>query len=150
MSYLSLMRSAAVLCALLFALQPFIAVAGTTPEQTWPIAAPQPERVAQGAPGSMRPGHIPLWPSGLEYTIDASFAWAMGNTGAPQGNGLPGGMDVIARWGFSPSSRLVIGYYDLQEYPAGFDVGTVPVYLQGVATPIGTQNLAATGLNAQV
>jgi hypothetical protein len=148
------------------ACQPLLAVAGSTDTtQTWPIAvpssaqtaldqtpivAPKPQQLAQAGPGTMRPGHIPLWPAGLEYTIDASIAWAMGTTGAPQGNGLPGGMDVIARWGFSPSSRLVIGYYDLQEYPAGFDVGTVPVYLQGVATPIGTQNLATTGLNAQV
>src|SRR5579885_553057 len=119
MSFYSRVRSAAVLLALLFACQPVVAVAGSTDAtQTWPIAAPssvqttldqtpivapKPQQLAQAGPGSMRPGHIPLWPSGLEYTIDASFAWAMGNTGAPQGNGLPGGMDVIARWGFSPS-----------------------------------------------
>lgn len=171
MSYLSLLRSAAVLGGLFFAFQPLVAIADTTGTQTWPITAPSTiqaatldqtpivsrmpapsQHVAQAT--SRRPTGMGdlylLWPAGLDYTVDASVAWLLGNTGAPQRSGLPGGMDVIARWGFSPSSRLVIGYYDLQEYPAGFDVGTVPVYLQGVATPIATANLAGTPINAQV
>lgn len=166
--------SHAVFCALLTGLffsQPLAALAGTASDETWPIAAPAPaadtrplvqvpdnspivpqEKPAVVAQSMGEPAHrhIPLWPLGIDYTLDASMAWALGNTGSPHGNGLPGGMDVIFRYAANPNSRLVIGYYDLQEYPLGFDTGTVPVYLQGAATPIAAGNLAATPIDATI
>ena len=164
----------AVCCAFIaatFFLQPLAAVAGTSSEEAWPIVAPAPAAdphplvqlpddapiVPQEKPavvaqsmGAPVHRHMPLWPLGIDYTLDASLAWSLGTTGAPQGSGLPGGMDVLFRYGFSPNTRVVIGYYDLQEYPLGFDTGTVPVYLQGVATPIAGASLAAAPLNATI
>jgi hypothetical protein len=83
----------------------------------------------------------PGLPTGFTYTLDASVAWSQGNTG--HGNGLPGGIDAIAGYGFTPRLRLQAGYYTFQEYPLGFDTGTVPVFVQGLSAPIGTQSLAA-------
>ena len=156
--------------AAILAVQPIAAFAdgATDANLQWPIASspatsddtpivtvqPSGRAVAQAQAQSQTPvvppAHIPIWPNGLDYTLDASSAWALGSTGAPTGSGLSGGMDVIARYGFSLSSRLVVGYYDLQEYPLGFDTGVVPVYLQGVATPISTANLATTPINTMI
>ncbi|MGH7659631.1 MAG: hypothetical protein ACRENA_01765 [Vulcanimicrobiaceae bacterium] len=155
MSQLRLPRAIlGALFAMVFMAQPLVAAAdnGTQPSQAWPIAPTVSQEadariVAQTTPVA-RPKHMPLWPSGLDYTVDAAMAWAFGKTGAPS-SGLPGGMDVIFRYSFSPNNRLVIGYYDLQEYPLGFSSGTVPVFLQGVATPIATANLAANNATVQ-
>jgi hypothetical protein len=100
------------------------------------MAGDPPRRLAQATPIAP-PKHIPLWPEGFDYTVDFSVAWPFGNTGAPKTYGLPGGMDGIFRYTWGESSRLSVGWYDLQEYPIGFDTGVVPLYLQGVATPIG-------------
>ena len=142
-----------------------LAAAADNGSQAWPIAPivsqPAPRlddtqivarssdvtRMAQATTDS-RPQRMPLWPAGLDYTVDLSMAWSFGNTGAPS-SGLPGGMDAILRYSFTPNDRLVIGYYDLQEYPVGFSSGIVPVYLQGVATPIATASLAANNATVQ-
>jgi hypothetical protein len=87
-----------------------------------------------------RPLTSPGLPTGPTYQLDASIAKSEGNTGYR--NGLPGGMDGLLAYGFSPHFRLQAAYYDFQEYPLGFDTGTVPVYLQGLGPPIATQNLA--------
>jgi hypothetical protein len=100
-----------------------------------PLGAPR--RIAQTQPMTP-PKHIPLWREGLDYTIDFSMARPFGNTGAPKTYGLSGGMDGIFRYTWGDSRRLAIGWYDLQEYPLGFDTGIVPLYLQGSAVPIGT------------
>ena len=162
MSKLSLLRAVfGVIAAGLIGLQPLVAAAQTSSDAStaWPIASPAAsatsqtdntpivttdvhQQIAQG----MRikpPKHFPpLWREGVDYTVDFSMARPFGNTGAPSAYGLPGGMDIVFRYGFSDSSHLEIGWYDLQEYPIGFDTGIVPVYLQGVATPIATANLA--------
>ena len=155
--------------ALCFALQSACAQANPASDRanTWPIASPAPAassqslaplsldvktvRVAQEqAQAPAPPLHLPLWRNGLDYTVDASMAWPFGNTGKSSGVGLPGGMDIIGRYAFGPNTRFVFGYYDLQEYPVGFDTGIVPVYLQGAATPIATANLAAHPLNVAI
>jgi hypothetical protein len=148
------------LAVALFGIQPLVAAADSASQepQAWPIAPTASQTahdlgntpiVAQATPAA-RPAHFPLWPLGLEYTVDASMAWSFGKTGAPS-SGLPGGMDVVFRYSWAPNNRLVIGYYDLQEYPLGFDTGSVPLYVQGAATPIpGGANLAATPVNATV
>ncbi len=86
-----------------------------------------------------KPLAAPGLPAGLTFQYDLSMAKSEGNTGYR--NGLPGGMDGLIGYGFSPHFRLQAAYYDFQEYPLGFDTGTVPLYLQGVG-PIGTTNLA--------
>jgi hypothetical protein len=80
-------------------------------------------------------------PTGFTYTLDFSVAKPMGNVGAMTG-WLPGGMDVVAGYGFNATTRVVANYYELQHYPVGFNSGTVPLYLQGFANPIGSVNLA--------
>ncbi|MBV8602016.1 MAG: hypothetical protein JO359_10680, partial [Candidatus Eremiobacteraeota bacterium] len=84
---------------------------------------------------------IPLWRPGWEYTADMSIGAPFGATGKIKQYGLPGAGDVILKYGFSENSHLYIGYFGLNEYPIGFSTGVVPVYLQGVAVPIATQNL---------
>ena len=79
-------------------------------------------------------------PKGFQYTLDVSSAWALGNTGYKTGN-LPGGVDAVAAYGFSRYMRAYVGYFQLQEYPLGFDNGIVPVYLQGLGPPIAHQDL---------
>lgn len=110
----------------------------------------QPVTTAQARPigEQERPLSRPGLPTGLTWTLDASVAKALGNTGFS--NGLPGGMDAVAGYGFNRNLRLQAGYYDFQEYPIGFDNGTVPVYVQGLAAPIGTQNLAASPADVAV
>ncbi len=87
-----------------------------------------------------RPLKSPGLPTGLTYQLDLSMAKSEGNTGYR--NGLPGGWDGLLAYGFSPNFRLQAADYTFQEYPIGFDTGTVPVYLQGVGPAIGTQSLA--------
>ena len=91
----------------------------------------------------------PGLPIGLTYTLDVSMAKSMGNTGYST-NALPGGFDVVGGYGFSKNFRVQAGYYTFQEYPLGFDTGTVPVYAQGLANPVGSQNLNQVQYNATV
>ena len=164
MSRSSLVRAAlgALVCGLI-AWQPVGAYANPSADPTtaWPVASQpattqddaqtfdnqpivsdaQTQVVAQGAGGS-RPKHRPLWRKGWEYTLDFAIAYPFGNTGMPSGTNLPGTMDVIARYGTSWNNRIVAGYYGLSEYPTGFSTGTVPLYLQGAATPIGAAPLS--------
>lgn len=167
MSKLRLLRAFfGVMVAGLVGWEPAIAGATTAdPTAVWPIASPAASVPAQNQDvpivpvaeqhlaQAMRlspPKHIPLWREGLDYTLDFSIARALGNTGAPSAYGLPGGMDIIFRYTWGLSSHLEIGWYDLQEYPLGFDTGVVPVYLQGVATPISTANLNAAPSNVAI
>jgi hypothetical protein len=48
----------------------------------------------------------------------------------------------VLGYGFSKHIRAQTGYYELQEYPVGFNSGIVPVDLQGFGPPIGVRNLA--------
>ncbi len=82
------------------------------------------------------------FPKGLTYTLDFSVANGLGNIGKHNGQWLPGGMDAVLGYGFNPTTRLVANYYELQHYPYGFNSGTVPVYLQGFANPIGCADLS--------
>jgi hypothetical protein len=71
-------------------------------------------------------------PTGLTYTFDFSMATAFGNIGNHSGKWLPGGIDAVAGYGFNPTTRLVLNYYELQHYPVGFNSGTHPLYIQGL------------------
>jgi hypothetical protein len=94
-----------------------------------------------------RPLASPGLPTGLTYGVDWSMAKSEGNTGA-RTNALPGGMDGLLAYGFSPHLRIQAAYYDFQEYPLAFDTGTVPTYLQGISPPIGATNLATNPIDA--
>ena len=99
--------------------------------------------VAQVPPVTQQPvgGAQPVGlPTGFTYTLDFSVAKPMGDVGSMTG-WLPGGMDVVAGYGFNPTTRFVANYYELQHYPVGFNSGTVPLYLQGFANPINAVNL---------
>jgi hypothetical protein len=80
-------------------------------------------------------------PVGFSYTADLSIARSFGDVGTFGKQWLPGGVDLVASYGFNPTTRLVASMYQLQHYPAGFNSGTVPVYLRGFANPIGCANL---------
>lgn len=87
-----------------------------------------------------KPLSAPGLPTGLNYTVDLSAAFPYGDTG---GNSrLPGGTDAVLGYGFNKQFRVQAGYYELQEYPIGFNTGVVPVNLQGFGPPVGVQNLA--------
>lgn len=92
------------------------------------------------------PLSAPGLPTGFTYTLDASIAKSLGNTGAR--SGLPGGMDAVIGYGFSKRFRAQASYYDFQEYPLGFDTGTVPTYVQGVSSPLAQTNLAKNPVDA--
>jgi len=113
------------------------ALQGELQAQAMPIGQPQPSLAT------------PSLPQGLTYTLDVSMAKSFGNTGFPT-SGLPGGFDVVAGYAFSKHFRLTAGYYTFQEYPLGFDTGTVPVYAQGLANPVATENLNQLQYNATV
>jgi hypothetical protein len=81
----------------------------------------------------------PGLPTGFAYTLDASIAFPYGQTGSK--SELPGGIDAVVSYGFNKHHRLQAGYYEFQEYPFGFNTGTVPVYLQGLSSPVGIANL---------
>jgi len=97
-----------------------------------------------------KPLATPGLPTGITYTADVSSAKSFGSTGFNGGNGLPGGFDAIGGYGFNKNLRLQAGYYTFQEYPLGFDTGVVPVYAQGLANPVATQDLGALQYNATV
>ncbi|MEO9263025.1 MAG: hypothetical protein ABI282_02960 [Candidatus Baltobacteraceae bacterium] len=86
-------------------------------------------------------------PVGFTYTVDLSIAKAYGNIGSNSNQWLPGGLDLVAAYGFNATTRLVASEYQLQHYPVGFNSGSVPVYLRGFANPIGCANLDNTTSN---
>lgn len=100
------------------------------------------DTTAQGRPigEAEKPLTAPGLPIGFTYQLDASIAKSEGNTG--HSNGLPGGIDGSLGYGFSSHLRVQASYYTFQEYPLGFDTGTVPTYLQGLSQPVATTNLA--------
>jgi hypothetical protein len=110
--------------------------------------------VAQVPPVNQQPvgGNVQQGlPTGLTYFGDFSVAFPMGNIGAGS-KGLPGGMDGMAAWGFSPDSRVLVSYYDLQHYPEGFNSGTVPLYLpKGLpaSSCVNLDGVAANGCSAE-
>jgi hypothetical protein len=59
-------------------------------------------------------------------------------------------VDAIVSGGANGRVRFQAGYYELQEYPLGFDSGTVPLYLQGLASPIAQENLANNPINTTI
>jgi hypothetical protein len=87
-------------------------------------------------------------PTGFTYTADFSVAYPFGNVGTTGKAWLPGGFDAVAGYGFDPTFRVVANYYELQHYPVAFNSGTVPLYLQGFATPLTRVNLAT--INPQI
>ncbi len=97
------------------------------------------QQTPEGAPHPPlpRPG-LPLGPT---YGVDLSTAYPIGNIGVK--GSLPGGVDAILGYGFNRNFRVQASYYTVQEYPTGFDSGVVPLYLQGLASPIGAANLAS-------
>jgi hypothetical protein len=112
------------------------------------LQAPPIEAQARPVGEPERPLRTPGLPTGFSYTLDVSSAWSQGTTG--HGNGLPGGFDAVVGYGFTPHERLQLGYYTFQEYPLGFNTGIVPVYVQGLATPVGTQSLNAAAQDVTV
>ncbi|MGR4065883.1 MAG: hypothetical protein ACLQPV_10620 [Vulcanimicrobiaceae bacterium] len=80
-------------------------------------------------------------PVGFTYQADFSVAYPFGNLGSFGKQWLPGGMDLLAAWGFSPTTRVVASMYQIQHYPVGFNSGTVPVYLNGYQNPVGCADL---------
>jgi len=98
--------------------------------------------VAQVPPVSQQPvgGQIGL-PTGFGYTADFSMAYPYGNIGKTGKKWLPGGIDIVGAYGFDPTTRVTASYYQLQHYPVGFNSGTVPLYLQGLASPLGSVDL---------
>ena len=103
--------------------------------------------MAQAVPVGIpkRPLNTPGLPTGFTYSLDASIAYPYGHIGYDAK--LPGGVDAVVGYGFSKHTRVQAGYYEFQEYPTGFNDGTVPVYLQGLGAPIGSQNLAQAGID---
>jgi hypothetical protein len=105
-------------------------------------AAARVKQTAQARPiGEQEPpARAPGLPKGLQYTLDVSSATALGDTGYKTSN-LPGGVDAVLAYGLSRYVRAYAGYFQLQEYPLGFDRGVVPVYLQGATMPVAHQDL---------
>lgn len=93
-----------------------------------------------------RPLNSPGLPTGLTYTLDASSAFPYGQTGSSAG--LPGGIDAVLGYGINKYHRIQAGYYEFQEYPFSFNTGTVPVYLQGLSSPVGSANLQTQSVDA--
>ncbi len=106
------------------------------------MSRPQTGTVAQVPPVAQSPvgGAVGL-PTGFGYTADFSMAYPYGNIGKTGKTWLPGGVDVVGAYGFDPSTRVTASYYQLQHYPVGFNSGTVPLYLQGLASPLGSVDL---------
>jgi hypothetical protein len=101
------------------------AVARVPPVQQAPVGGPQQAGL----------------PTGFTYTADLSVAKPFGDIGSMT-QWLPGGGDIVAGYGFDPTTRFVANYYEMQHYPAGFNSGIKPLYLQGFANPIGCVDLS--------
>ncbi len=104
--------------------------------QTQPVGKPQ------------NPISDPSLPRGFQYTLDGSIAYPFGQTG--YNARLPGAIDAVVSGGGNGRVRVQAGYFELQEYPIGFDSGTVPLYLQGLGSPISAVNLANPAPNAKL
>jgi len=104
--------------------------------------AMQAKQTAQAVPVGTpeRPLKTPGLPTGFSYTLDGSIAYPLGNIG--YNTKMPGGVDASFGYGFSRKLRLQAGYYQLQEYPEGFDKGIVPLYLQGLSSPVALTDLS--------
>ena len=76
------------------------------------------------------------------------MAYPWGNIGSASGKWLQGGGDGMASYGFSPTSRVVGSYYELQHYPYGFNSGTVPFYLPPGFPNAGCQSLGKTAVGS--
>ena len=87
-------------------------------------------------------------PVGFSYTADISAAYPFGDVGSYGKRWLPGGVDLVATYGFSPRLRVAASYYEVQHYPVGFDSGIVPLFIQGLAPPVGTVDLNTTHIDA--
>jgi hypothetical protein len=104
-------------------------------------ATPAPTTKTAATPGpwasfeTPRPGIQHPSSPGLHYTLDASSAFANGDTGFHR-NSLPGGIDGALFYGPDKYTRVQAGYYTLSEYPIGFDTGTVPSYVLNGAIPV--------------
>jgi hypothetical protein len=139
----------AALCACALALFPVCARADDGTAQAlnsalvMPAGSAMRDIMAQAVPvGSpKRSLNSPGLPTGVTYTFDASIAYPYGNTGTNAA--LPGGIDAVLGYGFNKHHRIQAGYYEFQEYPVDFNSGTVPVYLQGLSSPVGSANLAS-------
>ena len=113
-------------------------------------AAMQAKQTVQAVPVGQpeRPIDTPGLPTGLSYTLDGSIAYPLGNIG--YNAKLPGGVDAALGYGFSRKLRVQAGYYQLQEYPENFDKGIVPLYVQGLSSPINRIDLSQNPVDATV
>jgi len=95
-------------------------------------ATPEPfESLETPKPGFQHPTS-----PGVSYTVDLTSSFADGSTGYRQNN-LPGGIDASIYATPFKYSRVFAGYYQLHEYPIGFDTGTVPSYVSYAAAGFG-------------
>lgn len=104
----------------------------------------QTSTVAQVPPVNQQPvgGQVQAGlPTGFTYFADFSIAKPFGDIGEKT-QWLQGGMDAMASWGFSPTSRVIASYYELQHYPYGFNSGTVPLYLPAGFPASGCESLS--------
>jgi hypothetical protein len=76
-----------------------------------------------------KPGFLHPNSPGISYTVDLNSTFAAGDTGFKQNN-LAGGVDASVYFAPEKYTRIFAGYYQLQEYPIGFDQGSVPTYVQ--------------------
>ena len=84
-----------------------------------------------------KPGFLHPNSPGVSYTVDLNSTYSVGDTGLTRDN-LPGGVDASVYYAPEKYTRIFAGYYQLQEYPIGFDTGTVPTYVQNSAAGFGT------------
>jgi hypothetical protein len=118
--------------AALQASPPPSAAGGPATPATAASATPEPfESLETPKPGFQHPSS-----PGVSYTVDLTSSWADGSTGYRQNN-LPGGIDASIYATPFKYSRVFAGYYQLHEYPIGFDTGTVPTYVSYAAAGFG-------------
>jgi hypothetical protein len=79
-----------------------------------------------------KPGFLHPDSPGLSYTADLNSTYSIGNTGY-RANNLKGGLDASLYYAPQKYIRIFTGYYELSEYPVGFDTGTVPTYVSNAA-----------------
>lgn len=87
-----------------------------------------------------KPGFLHPDSPGLSFTADLNSTYSIGNTGY-RANNLKGGTDVSLYFAPEKYTRVFAGYYELSEYPIGFDTGTVPTYVSNAAAkfPVSAQ-----------
>jgi|GEM_PF-460777 len=79
-----------------------------------------------------KPGFLHPDSPGFSYTADLNSTYSIGNIGY-RSNNLKGGTDLAFYYAPFKYTRLFAGYYELSEYPVGFDTGTVPTYVSNQA-----------------